>query len=580
MICVLTSSVVQENYTVSRAIEPLVAYTHGPINSNLSVVFSRTAATMETADGDACRPRSAGESVATEAETGEHAMYTFVNQHLLSMLGPVIEHVNDLDQEVKAMREESLSKSISMSNTSTMLKQHSEQMLDLKKELAQVSASLVESRKDVGKLKETMQKVSDPTNQAMPRAWHEELSALHRRVQAIDNKDSLEKIAKLISDTQAANLKLAVHDATLHKLQDACNNNQMCANGLSERLEQTKKIAVDTQGDIQRIKTSFGGSLQESKDNFLRATRHSGQTDVKVNRLAEDLKRMADRLSQVETSYSRVEQELSHMEKSLQEEEERHHKEEEHHKASTAAALQRVASQKDVEGKSTFERLSNRMTLMKEELQGLAEKLHEQVSNQVQGISGIVDGNSSSIERHAASLEDLQQKLTSLGGQVTKVQTNLGEQGKLQDLLKEQMDVTDSGIRNLSVSRKAIEAKVGEQETLLRQVDNRVWQTEKDLEGTRSNVESLAVQLGDVDVEMMNMSRRLDVAHGFLQGLGKGIQDTHQQVQGAGGLLQQYKEKRPRNLPGLPASPVPPSRPGTARAQHRADEQRPETPQT
>lgn len=94
----------------------------------------------------------------------------------------------------------------------------------------------------------------------------------------------------------------------------------------------------------------------------------------------------------------------------------------------------------------------------------------------------------------------------------------------------------------------------------------RLQTSERRLDENSNRLHAVNKEVTSTSEEVSNMSGRVDIAHDYLHGLGKGLMAAHSQVvDGQEGMLP-YKDKQSSSLPALPEMhKKSPERPASAR---------------
>eukprot|EP00930_Biecheleria_cincta_P075551 TRINITY_DN62724_c0_g1_i1.p1 TRINITY_DN62724_c0_g1~~TRINITY_DN62724_c0_g1_i1.p1 ORF type:complete len:558 (-),score=125.39 TRINITY_DN62724_c0_g1_i1:168-1763(-) len=500
----------------------------------------------------------------SEGEIGP--MQMFVQQHLVGILSPLAEHIREMQQQVQSIRDEFLGKSVEIGKNSVQVKEHGELLLALKREMDQVNAAAAKSQFDNSKMIEVMSKGHVDRLQGLQVQFDQEYFAMRTRIDELEasskdyrvRTDALEKSCEVLGTT------LSERTAQLQTLEESSERNHHCWLGLSDRLEATRHHAEEMSQELQRLKLQVANFQNEAVDSRTRTNRRLDQLQTQLTEHLEEMKAVQERLVTSEKGLHKMMDEFASMEANMVPgEDSKGNKEEEG---------------EDKKGHSALERFGKRLVKMRDELTTLGQQLHDRAMGELQNVVATVENNSASIGHNASAIKGLEGKLNELRQHLDRETAAVAEQGRLQvALLGGRTHAAEADLRQLSSDQQAISAMLDVRRVEMEEMCAAYQTTNGQVQGLRSDVNGLSSQLGAAEQEMSSMERRLDLAHDFLQGFGKGLQVTHQQVlDGKSGMLPYKEALRPKVLPALPQSPVPLSarRPHTScsRAQEAASD--------
>lgn len=483
-------------------------------------------------------------------------MQMFVQQHLVGILSPLAEHIREVQQQVQTVRDEFLGKSVAIGKNSVQVKEHGDLLLALKREMDQVNAAVAKSQIENSKMIEVMSKAHADRIQGLQVQFDQEYFTMRTRIDELEafGKDSGARTAALETSCEVLGTTSAAHTAQVQTLEESCDRNNHCWLGLSDRLEVTRHHADEISQELQRLKLQVASFQNEAVDGRTRTNRRLDQLQTELAEQLEEMRAVQERLTTSETGLNRVIHDFSSMEAHMvhDEEEEAENK----------------------KGQSALERLGKRLAKMRDELTTLSQQLHDRAMGELQIVVATVENNAMSTEHNASAIESLEGKLNELRQHLDRETAAVAEQGRHQvALLGGRTDAAEADLERLSSDQQATSAMLDVRRIEIEKMRAAYQTTHSQVQVLTGDVNGLSSQFGVAEQEMSSMARRLDLAHDFLQGFGKGLQDTHQQVlDGKSGMLPYKEVLRPKLLPALPQSPVPLSARRPHSSFHRAPE--------
>jgi len=482
-------------------------------------------------------------------------MNVFVQQHLLNILKPLAENVRSLKEQVDSLRDDFLGRSVVIGNHSAQFRDHSEQMLQMKRAMDEVAAGASAHREDLSKLLDIMAKASTDRFDSLQSKMEQDISELRAETGSLlqFRKASEAEAQRLAALVDKLGAKSTGHDEYLAKLQESCDLNNHCFLGLSERLESVKSVANNSRDELQRLKTTVSVNHQQQRDSATKMQRQLDAAEAKVQQSYEDTRSTSAKVKEMSAGFESLSTTLADMEGNLHAEQ-LGSAEKTAMEAEKNAEVQKVA----MEGKSALERLADRLSSMKEETTALTQQLHDKVSGEVQGLATRIDGCEARAESHALALKSMETSLASTREVLLEeLMPSVKVQGKKVEALIERADVTDAESRSLFIAQDEMRKSMEIDAEDLAEVKTRVGEVEEDIQAERAALQELNNKLAASEGRVSDIARHADLAHEFVQGFGKGLQDTYQEVvEGRSGMLMYKDTSKPRNLPALPRSPI------------------------
>lgn len=219
-----------------------------------------------------------------------------------------------------------------------------------------------------------------------------------------------------------------------------------------------------------------------------------------------------------------------------------------------------LVHEESINRRGKLERINTKVDETKAELTELAQTLHSDLSRRINDLAVLLDTKSHTIRSNTAAIRTVESGLNALGSDVRSSTAKIGEQGIVQERLVEQARVAETEIHSLFDFRKEAMTKLQEHDAACTRLDLRLQSVDRDVQSNAKNLSGLTSEFVSTQGDVHILAERLEVAHDFLRGVGKGFQDAHKQVDAAPGRLHQEK---PSMLPLLPSNMQAP-RPSTA----------------
>eukprot|EP00401_Gymnodinium_catenatum_P015680 CAMPEP_0117593204 /NCGR_PEP_ID=MMETSP0784-20121206/72502_1 /TAXON_ID=39447 /ORGANISM="" /LENGTH=482 /DNA_ID=CAMNT_0005395099 /DNA_START=43 /DNA_END=1491 /DNA_ORIENTATION=- len=478
------------------------------------------------ADGD-----STGTLMSSSKESG--AMQVFFQEHLLSLVRPVLQQVADIHSQVNTMEHDLRAKDAALASQGAKLEQHEQQLRTLAIDFAQAKTSrrLNQQSEDVAGIMKGLHQEEAKVADVVAR-----MKDIQR------DMDSLKPdIEKLQIDGSKTGATMDTLDADVAKLNDAVRNLNTDYNGITQHCDRMKSH-VDTSNRQMESLASFCNLKHEEhkKYNDDLALRLE-TTEAKLMGLTGLVKLHDDRLGSTGTEVERIRVEQGRMKEALDHQVEVNEEQEE--------------SLKQLNVKQAITMLFQRLDKQGEELTALAKDVREDQAT-LKDVSHRCEELKPDIAKTAEDVERLEKKHNVMEHMLVKADRKLDQHGLAQAQLKEQVDVADADIRSLTDAQNVHLAKLENHARDINKTHARLSETERKLDTTGSQVTKLHGELAAANEGMSKTAVRLDLAHDYLHGMSKGIQDAHQRIS-IGNEATPFRtdiRPSPRKLPALPGS--------------------------
>jgi len=468
-------------------------------------------------------------------------MQSFVEQHMLSLLVPTSQHVRDVQGDVRALKAEVQAQCLQLNSKGSAVDQHDQQLSALWAELHQVSLKMGKMRSEISN------EIVDAVK--LNRLRVEEIS---RKVEAqITDMDHLLKDLQLCWKST---------DADIHKLQDRVETLEamarpMCGDiaridqlveewrhehlGLSERVEHTKRQGEDHKAGLQKLMATTTNQDREAKDGIAKVGKQIKDLGIELAACNQNVMGHEERLTSFGANLKRTMDEIGTVRSEL-EDEKRTNQEQE-------------GILKNMNLGQAVDLLFQRTAKTSNDVEGILTELHEE-EGLVRKLTARVDADLGVISSHTEEIKRLEKERIVLRDHCSDHAERLTRQEKVHGDLKEQADVACADIRRLRVSLKASEKSLTEHAQRLEETDARQADSERRLEDTDGQLTGLRAEVGRHGEAAAKTAMSLDLAHEYLNGVGKGLAKAHSRMVDGHEELLPFKKAPTRNLPSLPSA--------------------------
>lgn len=487
----------------------------------------------------------------------EYSMKVFIQEHMTSILEPLADHIQELHHELEGMLEDIRQLNGKADKSLEVLGDHDRRLLTLAASIARNSEDLNLTKAGLNDLGEAL---------AVARNGDEEVQAALRRtegqVQALASVGK--ELRKSMEELEGRNrqLQLQVSESSVLHLgfSDRLSEVKSMYEGLGQRhldtikhLQHVKQAEDDTQENLKRHIAASERQRKDDGRSFTLLDQRTKtletmliQTDHTQQKQARTIKRISDDMQQC----TRAIEEATGGETT---------------RAPTPQPVQ-SAQPRDL-ARSRTEMVGPRVAKLEESLTNLERAQatdRNTVLSSLTGLRELVEKNTADISRNTSNLESTTQAERMLERRVHKLEEWAQEVDKKQHDVQRQADKTDHDVRPLFGAVKELENKIDQLQIVDDLASRRQDGLEKELQATAEAMEQLEGELDATNSVVTKIGTRLELAHEYFQGLGKGFQDTHKKVcTGSDGMMPPRTTQR-KILPDLPGGLAPtPSRPAS-----------------
>eukprot|EP00439_Symbiodinium_sp_Y106_P063443 s1424_g9.t2 len=389
----------------------------------------------------------------------------FVHEHLMSILKPFAEHVQELEKQVRGVRDEQIAQSVGVGAVAAAQKTLEEASACLKLDLTKVKSNAARSHEDVTKLIEVFSQANQERQEKLRKQFEEEILDVRSSLNSMlpQQEETRSRVISLESKAQVTADQLKADAFTLQHLQEACELNKFCFHGLSDRLEVTKTHGEATQSELLRLKTVESCHHQEAVDTIARLTRRLDHTDSKVKHNHEDISRTASvlgiRLDSAEKGLTSVEEAIAALDANMQ-----------------ATLLQYDKEQASEESKqmNALERLAHHVHRIREELVELAAKNHAKATEGISKVAAAAGANRDKLQLHDVHLETLDGRTMVLERGLEQTKAHCSDLERALDSYGTRMRSAEDEIRDLIYCKDQMAADVDELQDSSQKVKSRL----------------------------------------------------------------------------------------------------------
>jgi len=478
------------------------------------------------------------------AANGSDVMQAFLQQHLTAILHPVAEHVQELQDAVRqlaaalheadAKAEHIVHRAAGDEQALEDYKQEMAQALDaIRAELRPGDVAVLEGHGDrIDDLEKRHAKTGTLAAKAEQR--------LEKAEQAID------ALRKALHDSDAArhesDLKLWQTKLHAQSLEDALPSLWKKMGLLEEGHQDLRSNVLQTRAMVDKLDVIVGQlPSKESVDTCLKAATAATKTIGTINERHQVLEQTigtvrqdtAEQVRRLGPLEDRMEETLKKLNK-LQEE------------------LQLIGVKSDEalpEAVLRLDRLDSGLAALQREMQieqgkALDQKLKD-VTKQAQNTATELRQQGEVVAMLHTDAGESAKQIADLAARLPPLETGQQKTG-------EQVTVLAAQLEDLGHVHTALEIGLAQQQTESEKAQFAIKRVNRDLDSACNTIKNLQEALDQTNDDISRVASHLDLAHDYLHGMSKGVQDTHQKVSlGHDGLLPPKTERR--TLPSLPA---------------------------
>lgn len=349
----------------------------------------------------------------------------------------------------------------------------------------------------------------------------------------------------------------------LRKELDSWNNRLL---GLSRGVEQITNAHANTQRSTVKLTADLDSHRNEAQSEVLalKARVQGTETACKTSSsalfdLEEKAKLTSKALGEMTEQVVEFKEELQHLE--------------EENKLQDEALLKNEQQDEKARAEDAKKQMTvlDRMKEMESGFAKLKQMLDKEVERDMPGavrdLTVIVDQHSGSITQHAAAFRSLEVSQSRWQEQLQNMEIRNSECETVQADLVKRADLARVDISELLSSSKSTEGRIETQHAELEKVQALTLTTRHALGQTNAAVQHLHGDLGTAKGGLANTAMRLDLAHEYITGVSRGLQETHKLGEsGQDGVLPtKHGHDRTRPLPMIGVSGRPASEQTSAR---------------
>mmetsp|Transcript_31620 Transcript_31620/g.73767 ORF Transcript_31620/g.73767 Transcript_31620/m.73767 type:complete len:556 (-) Transcript_31620:107-1774(-) len=466
---------------------------------------------------------------------GSESMQMLVEQHLTSILRPIGEHVAELQLQVSRLQEDV--QAIQAERCTERLDGHDAELATLKEHLASTAASLDRACGQLGDL--------SMRHRELHRGFQDLISDYavtktavakvddHQKQQEEATKQSASNMRGVVAELDSRTIELQRNFETLPPLLERLDGEladlRRSHIGVCERhiaLSRSHETVIEDcstlHDDIHKLHQELDVHKDEVMPIFDELRNHSTAIEQDVSAVQKDV---TDLASTVKLEASRTER--------LQ---------------VSAIALRRgidaVESRKcekqivtDLE-----EVLKNRVYNVETELLDLGRRLAIEVAKNplslAQDLAQHLNVTAAAVERQRDEMTGLDERQRHHNVQLRCLDMRTRDLAKEDQMLGAWVDVADVHLNSVVKAQQASEVVVEAHGRALERVSGLQKSANAGIHQANLNIKNLHGTVGAQNDTIAKLSARLELAHEYVDGVGKGLQDTHQQVlTGTGGML-------------------------------------------
>jgi len=195
----------------------------------------------------------------------------------------------------------------------------------------------------------------------------------------------------------------------------------------------------------------------------------------------------------------------------------------------------------------------------------LATELEKDLFRRVLEVARSVAQHEADIEKNRQFLQNMEAVQRSFGEHLKRHENRSLDLEVKEEKLRLRADMLDAHFCGLANTTKEAAVKLDTHALEMERARARQQQLDCELGAANSTLQALSSEVGSTHRDVAYVTSRLDLAHDYIDGIGKGLKDTHRHVLGGTGGMLAPRNGRTGTLPGLhPSPPMPQGAPAMA----------------
>jgi len=450
-------------------------------------------------------------------------MQDFIQQHIRSILRPTAEHVIEIQDNTRQLAENFKWMSEQLRESKERLNTHDHALSAVRESHSSIS-------NHVGQLERGVLEAAQK-HKALDTEHHSTKSSLsnaHGRLDAVDTSvhtlnGMLEKTDVLAQQLQ---LKLSQTSKLADRLESELNELKGSHMGLCDRHLNLARGHQHTMQDIEahgqgltRATSKMDSHRAEMIHEVAGLNERCGSLEQLLTGLRRDLGVHAESSKAAMSQLSQLTGELSDFQQTLQ-------------------SVQDGSKSSKNAAASLLQRLSDAelgVASLRREFQAEMEK---NVFGQVQELAKQVKVTTATADTNFTDIRSLEGPHKQHTEQIRFIEERLREAEKKGERLNLRLDMSDNQVHGIKGAQRDAAHKINLQALEMERTRGRQMQMHQIMGDQSMNLQHLNSEVGSATANVKNVSARLDLAHEYFDGLGKGFQDAHRHtVAGTGGML-------------------------------------------
>jgi chromosome segregation ATPase len=500
------------------------------------------------ANPSAARDRNFSDMSSSNIGDDRGEMQSFVHRHLLSLLQPLTDHVRELTAQVNTMRGDLLDNVVRIDKKLAVFDGHDRRMSDLTADVAQANVKVGKMHTELSKETERVARSSRERTESAGAKTDAHLQDMALRLAELQKACgpidlALPKLERRVTEVAEFAANMCNDISTIKVSFEGMHHEHL---GLSQRLELTKQLASDSASSLSEATYSLGRQQMEAKKHREELHGLVQENVDSIRELNQAQKTQIGRLEAAEAVTKAVQHGFNELKSSMGMMEE---------------TLNSAGENDDEERDAEVEKIRAGVGTMIERMERLEGTVatvrvsHTELSDRVAVIDTVAATETQRLSDTASLARDTTELQQILAAQVHDAQRRICSQEAGQEKLVERADLADADVRCMDATQKETLRTVAADKLEIDKTIARVQGNERALIDTNANLSHLATELGVAKEVVAKLVPRLELAHEYLQGVGKGFQEAHQCIaEGKDGMFRPKKKIQATLLPGLPGS--------------------------
>lgn len=458
-------------------------------------------------------------SISPKNGEGAESMQRFIQQHVLSILQPIAEHVRELQEETQQQAKDLAVTDAKVEKAHGRLDSHDQLIAALEEKIKSTKEDLARAQVEIVDL------------------------GRHQKVLEADGLATKDALGRAEGRLETTNSAVAALQKSLEETDASAHKEQV-------KLSQTAKLAGRLESGLAELRESHSG-LCDRHLNLARGHQHTLQdcesAHQGLSRLAAKLQTQKTEAEEAMAAALARTDNLEHHLAQLRGDVGTHSKAIDFasddvrrlsHNVGELQSRMKVLQVEDDSGAKMQSRLGKFEEILAKVSRDLATELEKDNGGRLHELSLRVNRVVADASRHGAEIRGLDATQARHDEQLRGMELHTWELETKGCKLRQRADAADSQLGSITSQQKQAALKLDMQTIALERTRAQQQQMTKEISDASTAVDSLGAEVGSARAGLLGVADRINLAHEYIEGVGRGFQDTHKHVlAGSGGML-------------------------------------------